>query len=82
MTVLLAALQLASSAAAALRDQYYNTLAREAAEAGAVFMGECMKERYFDTTKTVRPGTDCLGVSRGSMIDLVTCKQLLRVAIK
>lgn len=67
MTVLLAALQLASSSAAALRDQYYNTLAREAAEAGAVFMGECMKERYFDTTKTVRPGTDCLGVSRGSM---------------
>lgn len=61
MTVLLAALQLASSAAAALRDQYYNTLAREAAEAGAVFMGECMKQGYFNTARHVYPGYDCEG---------------------
>lgn len=67
MTVLMAALQLASSSSAALRDQYYNMLAREAAEAGAVMMGECLKQGYFDTTKTVRPETDCEAVSRGAL---------------
>lgn len=64
MIVLLAALQLASSSAAALRDQYYNTLAREAAEAGAVFMGECMKDNKFDQGVVVNPGDDCLGAAR------------------
>ncbi|MDO4773824.1 MAG: hypothetical protein Q4A37_01730 [Candidatus Saccharibacteria bacterium] len=68
LLVLLAALQLASSSAAALRDQYYNMLAREAAEAGAAFMGECMKQRHFDTTKVVRPGNDCLGGGSASVV--------------
>lgn len=65
MTVLLAALQLASSAAAALRDQYYNTLAREAAEAGAVFMGECIKRNEFDINEIISPEKGCRGENLG-----------------
>lgn len=66
MIVLMAALNLASSSSAALRDQYYNMLAREAAEAGAVMMGECLKARDFDAVKIVRPNTDCKGIPNGA----------------
>lgn len=66
MIVLAASLQLASSASMALREQYYNMLAREAAEAGAVMMGECMKTRSFNASRVIRPNTDCFGNNKGS----------------
>lgn len=61
LAVLAAALQLVSTTSASLRDQYYTQLAREAAEAGATFIGECIKQGYFLPEATLGPGTNCAG---------------------
>ncbi len=59
--LLSSALLLSTSASNALKEQYYSQLAREAAEAGAARLAHCIRRDYFDTTKTVRPNTNCLG---------------------
>ena len=43
LTLLLVAMQLAASYAAALRDRYYNQLAREAAESGLAYAVSCLR---------------------------------------
>lgn len=69
LLLLLAGLQLASAAANALVEQYYNQLAREAAEAGVVRMNECISRGYDNAIASgVRPGTDCRG--NGTAIDV------------
>ena len=69
LLILLAGLQLASAAANALVEQYYNQLAREAAEAGVVRMNECISRGYDSAIASgVRPGTDCRG--NGTAIDV------------
>lgn len=69
LLLLLAGLQLASAAANALVEQYYNQLAREAAEAGVVRMNECISRGYDSAIASgVRPGTDCRG--NGTAIDV------------
>lgn len=62
LMILLAGLQLANAVSNSLMEQYYNQLAREAAEAGAVRMNECVNQGY-DTNVGggVQPGTDCAG---------------------
>jgi len=64
--VLALALQITSSSSRALRDQVYNQLAREAAEAGGVYITECIQKGTFDTSATVRPNTKC----SGAVVDL------------
>lgn len=63
LMILLAGLQLANSVSNALMEQYYNQLAREAAEAGAIRMNECVNQGYDNATQVgdVQPGTDCRG---------------------
>lgn len=61
MALLVTGMQIASSTAAALRDQYYSQLAREMAEAGGVFAGECIIKLHFTIGKTIAQNTDCDG---------------------
>ena len=62
LMILLAGLQLANAASNALMEHYYNQLAREAAEAGAARMNECINQGYDSAgAGGVRPGTDCSG---------------------
>lgn len=72
MIMLAAAMQITSASAHALRERYYNQLAREAAESGILRAQACTpggsKPRWWtDTAKNpLTPGTDCTGVGTGS----------------
>lgn len=65
LMVLVAALQLASSTAAALREQYYNQLAKEAAEAGSVMATACLQDNNMLATwsdsQPLTPQSNCDG---------------------
>lgn len=64
LTLLLVGLQFASSYAAALRERYYNQLAREAAESGLGYALTCLRGNGMISTwksKTLKPETDCQG---------------------
>lgn len=61
MAVLAMALQVAAVTARSLEDQYYQQLAREAAEAGAAVMGQCIIQDI-TSAAVVKPETDCHGV--------------------
>ena len=64
LTLLLAALQLSTAAANALQTQYYNQLAREAAESGTKMAEACLREGNFDPTllgHSLTPSTNCMG---------------------
>lgn len=58
------ALQLSTAANNALKEQYYYQLAREAAESGARYAIECLRNNGMVATwtgKTLRPETNCSG---------------------
>ena len=66
LAVLATALQLVSATSASLRDQYYNRLAREAAEAGSIMASNCIEdsgaaEPTWTDAKPLKPNTDCNG---------------------
>lgn len=67
LIVLVASITLASSVGTALSSQYYNQLAREAAESGLANANFCLKAYNFTPTWTddnpLVPDTDCTGVS-------------------
>ena len=69
LTLLLAALQLATTSANALRTQYYNQLAREASESGLTYARACLARnndvaQWSNATvdRTLTPATDCAGL--------------------
>lgn len=77
LMVLVAALQLASSTAAALREQYYNQLAKEAAEAGSVMATACLQDNNMLATwsdsQPLTPQSNCDGtVVSGRRGDIMT----------
>ena len=59
------ALQLSTTADGALKDQYYNQLAREAAESGVKRASSCLRGNnslaQWTNTKLLKTGTDCKG---------------------
>jgi len=62
--VLLSGLVATSSINSALRDQYFQKLANDAAESGSVFAYSCLKKYNLVpqwTTNTLKPNTDCTG---------------------
>lgn len=64
LTLLLVAMQLAASYAAALRDRYYNQLAREAAESGLAYAVSCLRGNGMISpwgSKSLAPETNCAG---------------------
>lgn len=66
LAVLAVTLQLVASTSSALRDRYYNQLAREAAEAGATKANACIVESgdpepSWSSASPLRPNTDCNG---------------------
>ncbi len=64
LTLLLVAMQLAASYAAALRDRYYNQLAREAAESGLAYAVSCLRSNGMISpwgSKNLAPETNCAG---------------------
>ena len=64
LTLLLVAMQLAASYAAALRDRYYNQLAREAAESGLAYAVSCLRGNGMISPwglKNLAPETNCAG---------------------
>jgi len=64
LIVLLSGLVTASSANSAIRDQYYQKVAQQAAEAGGAMAEACLKRNsYIATwsTNLLRPNTDCTG---------------------
>ncbi len=73
ISVLLAGLQLAIASSNALKAQYYNQLAREAAESGLVYAQACLAENNDVaqwTTKALTPSTDCAGAPRGGLLNM------------
>ncbi len=65
------ALQLVASAGNALKEQYYNQIARQAAESGSVRAQSCLVQnndlaQWSDTSK-LKPNTSCDGTVNGSM---------------
>lgn len=64
MSMLLLAMQVSIVSRKSLDDQYYHQLAREAAEAGGEYMGDCISRNYFNTSAPdITPATDCNGVA-------------------
>lgn len=63
--LLVLAIQLATSASHAAKEQYYNQLAREAAEAGAVRAENCLRVNnnlaQWTNAKRLKTNTDCRG---------------------
>ncbi len=64
MMVLVSGLTAASSVSAAMRDQYYAELARQAAQSGAAAAKGCFKANSNAATWTsaLKPNTNCSGV--------------------
>lgn len=72
LILMVSALQFLSVSSMALRDQYYNQLAREAAEAGARRIEECWKSGSdILTTAVITPRTNCSGTSLSTQVDYV-----------
>lgn len=61
LTVLLASISSTVAVRTALNDQYYNKLAQEAAEAGAVYAAACIANNKSWSGRSLTPGTDCKG---------------------
>lgn len=61
LILMLGALQLASASAAALKAQYYNQLAKEAAESGAARAAECVRLGTIKDNKDITPSSNCSG---------------------
>ncbi len=68
LALLSASVYLTITSSNALKDQYYNQLAKEAAEAGSVRMAECLRLKFFDTSKVVTPASDCEGNGGGGYV--------------
>ncbi|OYW85849.1 hypothetical protein B7Z17_01565, partial [Candidatus Saccharibacteria bacterium 32-49-10] len=62
MILLVSALQIISTTRQALEDQFYGQIAREAAEAGGVYIAECLRQGT-TTANTITPKTNCTGGS-------------------
>jgi Tfp pilus assembly protein PilX len=62
MVILVTAVQASASVRTALSNQYYNNLASEAAEAGAIFANACIqKADGYASWSQLQPNTDCTG---------------------
>lgn len=84
LSVLAVTLQLVSATSASLRDQYYNQIAREAAESGLAMANACLAtNEYFvtwTTTKPLRPNTDCFGEAVSGASSYVISSEALRTS--
>jgi alpha-tubulin suppressor-like RCC1 family protein len=71
LTVLVTAVTAVGSITAALASQYYNQLAREAAESGLTHARACLRSFNYSPTWTnaapLKPNTDCYGVENGAV---------------
>lgn len=74
LAVLMAAFTATAASRAALDSQYYDQLARLAAESGAAQASSCLQEKVTWTTE-LRPNTNCAGVATPA-----TCPTTLRDA--
>lgn len=66
LAVIMLAIQVSSSVARSLRNQYYTQLARVASEAGSIRANDCLAksgsaEPAWTESKPLRPDTDCAG---------------------
>ena len=75
LIVLLAGMQLASVSASALREQYYNQLAREAAESGVVRAKTCLASNNdvapWTDARKLKPNTDCKGFPTAGQLSYI-----------
>ena len=71
MIVLVAAVTSVTTTRTALNNQYYNQLAKEAAESGIVMAEECINERAILRGNPLRPGSTCNGLA--SQCSSVNC---------
>lgn len=74
-TVSITTLQSVSNSSSTLNDQYYKTLAREAAQAGLAAAGSCIKKdslNLWADTAPLGPKTNCLGQLNTSGLDYVS----------
>ena len=66
MIVLLSALTVASSVQASLRQNYYDRIARNAAESGSAYAEKCLTSGEYTENITITPGKNCNGVNSGN----------------
>lgn len=73
LIVLFSAVSAITASRAALVDQYYNQLAREAAESGLAMAEACLKENSYtaqwdsSVSRSLRPNTNCNGIVQASL---------------
>ncbi len=73
-SVSITALQTVSDSSTTLNDQYYKTLAREAAQAGLSAAQACVKAdslNLWTNANQLKPKTNCLGVTNATGLDYV-----------
>lgn len=74
-TMSLTALQTVSNSSTTLNDQYYKTLAREAAQAGLSAANACIKKdalNLWTDANQLKPKTNCLGVANTTGLEYVS----------
>lgn len=85
MIALVAAATAATSMSMALTSQYYHKLAQEAAESGAVYAAQCLKDNdddplWNDAGRTLQPNTDCSGNVVSGVDQYIVNTSLLRTS--
>jgi alpha-tubulin suppressor-like RCC1 family protein len=84
LTMLVTSVTAVGSITSALAGQYYNQLAREAAESGLVSATACLRNSNYSPTWTdaapLKPNTDCTGSEVGSVSKWVVNKNNARSA--
>lgn len=60
MTIIVTALQMLAGSSTAQNDEYYNTLVREAAQAGIIHANACIADGQVSFTR-LETGSDCIG---------------------
>lgn len=86
LIVLLAALTAISSINVGLRSQYYNQLAKEAAESGIARAQQCLQDNSFvaqwAATRPLQPNTNCSGVAQSGVANYVLETPIVRTTFK
>ena len=78
MIVLLSALTAASSVQASLKQNYYDRVARNAAESGSVYAGKCLISGDYSEGVDITPRTNCKGVAVAGRLPYVQNTPQLR----
>lgn len=86
IAMLVLSVQMSTSTQSALRDQYYQQLSREAAEAGGQMVKECWSIGQAPAGSVLTPKTNCAGTSvsgqSGYVIDRQNMKSSFRVKVE